>query len=180
MYGTVLDSQQYKLQPLDPRTVVREDFNKEEIKNRDSKLTFTLSSAIIDFGLIQPTSPVIRENTLKVSTSGLPYSIIAFEDHPPRPVPSVQDIPDTTCDDGNCWETQESAWLNPLAFGFGISLFSDKYRQLANEEAGEIKQSVANSNQDKELKVTYKVNIAKSQPAGTYINTITYILVPNF
>lgn len=176
----ILGNQDYNVEILDPRTVMKEGEGREKNQSPSLLFSFSLSSMSIDFGLIRPTNPVIRENTIGVlMPSGFSYSLIGFEDHPLRAAPfkkgAAQDIPDTACDNGTCRETVESLWVNPLAFGFGFSRGQDRYRQFANDEAGEVKQSIFTHN-----KIIFKVNVAKTQPAGVYTNTITYILVPTF
>lgn len=172
----VLGNKDFNLQILDPKTIImRNSENKDKKEQKENKLTFTLSSTVIDFGIIKPTNRILRENKIIASSSAsLGYSIIAFEDHPLRNSSLKIDIPDVTCDNGTCRENIASLWVNPLAFGFGYSLTGDEYQQFANEESSEIKQITS------EGTITYKINVPKTQPSGIYTNTITYILVPNF
>lgn len=174
--GLVLGNKDFNLQILDPRTIIMKDTeNKDKKEQKENKLTLTLSSTFIDFGVIKPTSRVLRENRITASSSAfLGYSVIAFEDHPFRDSRQKIDIPDVTCDNGTCRENIASTWINPFAFGFGYSLYRDEYRQFANEEASEVKQIIDAGT------ITYKINVPKTQSSGLYTNTITYILVPNF
>ncbi|MBI4092004.1 MAG: hypothetical protein HY427_02260 [Candidatus Levybacteria bacterium] len=177
--------------------------------------TFSISTTDINFGALVPGEPVIRDNTLTISqgsTSG--YQVTVQEDHPLRisstntpaspseaPHRLVQgeagraDIPDTTCDAGNCSHTQGAAWTSPLTYGLGYrcdnvsgsdcnSGFASKnfYKRFASAEAGEtahVVMSSANVGRNREGKITYKVNISASQPAGVYQNIIEYIATPS-
>ncbi len=174
--GLVLGNKDFNLQVLDPRTIIMKNIeNKDKKEQKENKLTLTLSSTLIDFGIVKPTSRILRENRIIASSSAsLGYSVIVFEDHPLRNSSLKIDIPDVTCDNGTCRENIASTWVNPFAFGFGYSLAKDEYRQFANEEASETKQIIG------EGTITYKINVPKTQPSGIYTNNITYILVPNF
>jgi hypothetical protein len=156
---------------------------------------FAISETLIDFGIISPTNPVTRTNNLIVSSgSAFGYSVKAFENHELLAT-SGTTIPDTTCDNGSCSETTASEWSNTLTYGFGYrcdavsgsdcpSGFStDYYKQFANASTNETIQSVMsglNVGRDKEVKITYKVNISGTQLAGVYKNRITYIATPTY
>lgn len=165
----ILGSQDYNLQPLDPRTVV-EELGK---KQAEGKLTLTIAQTFIDFGTILPTNQVVRENKIEVKTNPkLSYSIVAFEDNPL--------ILDTTCDDGACNEKNSSVWANPLAYGFGLSLDGSRFKQFANVTSAESKQAILTGRGNQEFKIIYKLNISKTQAPGAYTNVINYILIPSF
>lgn len=176
----ILGSQDYQLEILNPKVPVKQEHNnKDENKGRDIKLTLTLSSDRIDFGVLRPTVPVLRETSLKITTTNnFPYSIFAFEDGPLKFGTSV--IPDTTCDNGTCSEVIKSAWTNPLVFGFGMSLDGENYQQLANEGEGEVKQAILKDKNEEQAKIIYKLNVPNTQISGIYSNTITFILVPDY
>ena len=156
---------------------------------------FSISSVLIDFGSLSPTTPVTRTNTLTVSNgSAHGYSVTAIEDHPLTYLSNT--IPDTTCDAGNCTETTAAAWVNTLTFGFGYrcdnvtgtdceSGFSDStfYKSFADKSKAKTPQTVMsglNVGRNKEGQITYKVNISGTQAAGQYTNTLTYIATPTF
>lgn len=156
-----------------------------------------LSADIIDFGTLSPTNPIIR--TVNLSVYSLPlygYSIIAYENHPLKngSEPPAQIIPDTTCDNGQCNEENAGAWTNTLTYGFGYrcdnlagndcgSSFSNPsfykhFADISNSTAPSVMKGIGSENKD--IRLSYKVNIPGTQPEGIYSNIITYIAVPNF
>lgn len=158
---------------------------------------FSVSQPIIDFGILSPTNPVVRISTLRVlNPSARGYSVIVSEDHPLQASDSATFIPDTTCDSGLCSETKASAWTSTLSYGFGYRCtnikgkdcvldFSDPayYKQFPNTDSGEQSQSAmqsATAGPQKEAQIVYKLNVAGTQAAGSYTNTIRIIASPNF
>ncbi|MBI4091723.1 MAG: hypothetical protein HY427_00755, partial [Candidatus Levybacteria bacterium] len=91
--------------------------------------------------------------------------------------------------------TTAAAWTSPLTYGFGYrcdnvsgsdcsSAFATTnfYKQFASEEAVEPAQvvmSTSNVGRNRQGKITYKINISASQPAGIYQNVIKYIATPS-
>lgn len=158
--------------------------------------TFSISTTDINFGALVPGEPVTRDNTLTVSNgSATGYQVTLEQDHPLRISSTNTDIPDTTCDAGNCSHTQGAVWTSPLTYGFGYrcdnvagsdcsSAFATTnfYKQFASEEAGESAQVVMSSTnvgRNRQGKITYKINISASQLAGIYQNIIKYIATPS-
>lgn len=158
---------------------------------------FTVTLSAIDFGVLSPTNPIIRTSTIKVSNpSSKGYSVSISEDHPLQASNSASFIPDTTCDSGVCSESIASAWTSTLSFGFGYrcnnlkgadcaSDFSNQnfYKQFANTSTKETPQVIMQSNsisKGKEAQIVYKLNIAGTQPSGSYSNTISLIASPNY
>lgn len=159
------------------------------------QFVFSLSSLFIDFGVINPGEPITRTNTLTVTNrTAHGYQVTALENSEMKLKNSDIVIPDTTCDSGSCSETSAATWSNPLTFGFGYrcddlsgsdcdSGFSTSsyFKQFSNASKGEspaVVMSGADSGVDKQVQITYKVNISNTQPAGEYLNTITYIATP--
>ena len=158
----------------------------------------SLSSNLVDFGTLSPTNPILRTLTLSVySLSAYGYSVIASEDHPLQisPDASGANIPDTTCDNGECSHDQAQEWINTLTYGFGYrcdnvtgfdcdSSFSNTnfYKHFADISNGQSSQSVMAGigSKNKDVRLSYKVNISGNQAQGVYTNIITYIAVPNF
>ena len=157
---------------------------------------FTISQASVDFGILYPTNPLTRTFTLSLSRgSATGYSIFSSQDHPPQNA-SESIIPDTTCDSGTCSESTGGLWTNTLTYGFGYRCdnvsgkdcsadftTSNFYKQFADDSKNETGQPIMNSRgigETSEAKITYKINIAGTQPQGNYGNTVTYIAVPNF
>lgn len=158
---------------------------------------FSISETNINFGTLSPTTPVTRTNNLTISNgSANGYQITAFENHQLN-VPSTGSIiPDTTCDDGTCTQSTSALWNNTLTYGFGYRCdnvtgtdcasgftTANYYKQFADNSVSETPQAVVsgtNVGTNKQVQITYKVNISSSQPPGTYTNVITYIATPTF
>ena len=155
--------------------------------------SFTISDLTIDFGTLVPQTPVTATNILTVSAGGAGgYQVLAFETHPLRSETNV-DIPDTTCDSGNCNEATADVWSQNTTYGFGFNISGDDvptdfidntyFRQFANQEAGETAQTVMSKNgvtRQSQATVTYKVNISSTQPSGNYQTQIVYLAVPSY
>lgn len=158
---------------------------------------FSISQTQVDFGTLTPTNPVTRTNILKISNgSANGYQVTAFENHQLLNPGNGFAIPDTTCDNGLCTETTSAQWTNTLTYGFGYRCDnvagsdcatgftnSNYYKQFADASLNESPQSVmsgTNVGRNKEVQITYKVNISGTQPAGTYTNVITYVATPTF
>src|SRR3989304_4550531 len=121
--------------------------------------TFSISTTNINFGTLVPGEPVTRDNTLTVSNgSATGYQVTLEQDHPLRISSTNADIPDTTCDAGNCSYTTAAAWTSPLTYGFGYRCdnvsgsdcspsfaTANSYKQFASKEAGESAQVVMSS-----------------------------------
>jgi len=160
--------------------------------------SISLSSDIVDFGILSPTNPIIR--TVDLSTYSLPvygYSVISFENEPLTAIQSVNKtlIPDTTCDNGECDDQNASEWINTLTYGFGYrcdnligadcdSSFAktNSYKHFPDISSNDDPQSIAAGfgSKDKKIRISYKVNISGTQAQNIYKNTVTYIGVPNF
>lgn len=157
--------------------------------------TFTVTPTSLDFGTIDPTSPVSRTNILDVLSSASGYSVTAIEDHSLKSAAGTV-IPDTTCDSGVCTPSTAAPWVNNLTYGFGyrcdnvtltdcISGFSANYfKPFPNLQLAQtpqvVMQNASSSLSDKQSQITYKVNVAGTQIPGVYTNTITYVASPNF
>lgn len=157
--------------------------------------TFSISNIEANFGTLTPGEPITRNTLLTVSNgSAFGYQVTASENHAPRVNQTGFDIPDTTCDSGTCTQTTAAAWTSPLTYGFGYRCddvsgtdcntdFSNStyYKQFANLENGESPVSVMSSpnvGRSRQSRITYKINISATQPAGIYQNIIQYIATP--
>lgn len=170
------------------------------LENIASALPFSVSLSLetVDFGSLSPTNPIIRTVDLSIySLSAYGYSILAFEDHPLQmnPDASGANIPNTTCDNGRCSHENPQEWTNTLTYGFGYrcdnvtgfncnSSFSKPnfYKQFADNSNSMPPQSVMAGigSKNKDVRLSYKVNISGNQPQGIYSNIITFIAIPNF
>ncbi|MDO8460853.1 MAG: hypothetical protein Q7S38_00245 [bacterium] len=157
--------------------------------------SFTISQTLIDFGIITPTNPVTRTNSLTISNrSANGYTVTASQTSPLKSSQGAT-IPDTTCDDGTCTQTTASAWTGTLTYGFGYrcdnqtgtdcatgftgSIFYKQFADSSNSENAQAVMSGATTG-TKKSQITYKINISGTQAAGTYSNIITYIATPTF
>lgn len=160
--------------------------------------SISLSSNLVDFGVLNPTNPIIRTIDLRInSLTAYGYSVLIFENEPLTTISenSKEFIPDTTCDNGQCSTENTSEWNNALTYGFGyrcdnlagtdcdISFARPNYYRhfpdLANnDDLVSIMAGVGSNN--KEARISYKVNISGTQAQDTYSNIVTYIAVPNF
>lgn len=199
-----LFNSQYKIQGTTdqntPQTLKSTNFtinsllDSSDKKNRKDHFTFTLSKNSIDFGILSPTNPILRDQTIAITTgpTASGYSLNALSNH------ELQDksdttIPSTTCDNGTCSIYTASDWTNILTYGYGYrcdgsdceNSFSQPtyYKQfplISKEETFiPIITGVQNSRAI-ESKITHKVTISRSQKEADYFNTITYIASPNF
>lgn len=157
-----------------------------------SSFNFSISNTSINFGTITPGEPLVRTNNLTVSSpSG--YAITAAENSSLKNS-NGNTIPDTTCDTGTCTQNVSALWLSPLTYGLGYrcnnlngtdcsSIFAQSgyFAQFANTASSETPVVVMQNETGSQSQgqITYKLNIAASQPSGTYQNTIQYIAIPS-
>lgn len=163
----------------------------------DAKFRFSISETFIDFGVIDPGTPVTRTNSLTVyAGSALGYSVYASQNAPLTSAESGTIIPNTTCDDGNCTENSSSEWSGVLTYGFGYRCDNEEgkdcppsfttskfYKHFADSSKNEIEQEImsgTNVGKNKKVKITYKLNISATQKAGPYGNIVTYVATPTF
>lgn len=157
--------------------------------------SISLSSDVVNFGTLSPTNPIVRTVNLNVQGPLSGYSVVAIENH----LPLASDgsfIPRTTCDNGMCGVESASEWINTLTYGFGYRCDNTKdadcddsfkksnfYRHFPDAGSNtELEQSIMEGigSNNKEVRISYKVNVSGTQAKGPYSNTITYIAVPNF
>jgi hypothetical protein len=157
--------------------------------------SFTISNTFVDFGTLSANNPVTRTTILTVSNgSAFGYNVYASESSQLISPPNGAIIPDTTCDTGLCTETTSAAWTSALTYGFGYRCdnvtgtdcaftTANHYKQFADVSKGETSQAVmtgVNVGRNKQVQITYKVNVSNLQPAGQYRNIINYIATPTF
>ncbi len=158
------------------------------------KFAFSIDNRFIDLGTLTATTPVTRVNTLTVSNgSAHGYAVTANENHQLQVPVSGALIPDTTCDNGTCSPTTSAAWTSTLTYGFGYRCdnvsgtdcasgftTSTFYKQFAASPSAQTVMSGTNVGKNKQVTITYKVNISSTQAAGLYGNVITYVATPTF
>lgn len=167
-------------------------------------LSFTISNTTVDFGTLTPQTPSTGYTDLSVITNSPEgYQVTAYENFPMRHTgygDSVNKIPYGAAagDDlpfNSITESAEGDWdAFTTQFGFGYTLsnlsgsdaeFTSGYREFADDSFSETPQIIMSKSgttteSGSQVRVTYQVNIDETQPAGTYENTITYILTATF
>jgi hypothetical protein len=157
---------------------------------------FSITNNFIDFGTIDPTTPVLRTSLLTVSNgSAFGYQVTASDNHNLRSNGSGNEIPPTACGDSGptCDPNTAGPWTSTLTYGFGYrcdneagtdcdTQFTDPtfYKPFAASPSAVIVMSGATVGRNKQTQITYKVNIPGNQPAGLYTNVINYIATPTF
>lgn len=153
--------------------------------------SLTASQETINFGEIKPGEPVIRSHSLFVPAFSYGSQILAYETHALRSI-DKSEIPNASCDNGNCTNILPDVWLSPLTYGFGYrcdnitaegcetNTNKDTYKRFSNLEVGETASFVL-SQEGHETKsvVSYKLNIPGNQKEQGYQTDIYYIGVPN-
>ena len=156
---------------------------------------FSISSINVDFGIVTPQVPKTANNTLRITTgAAYGYEVQAYE------VSSLKTtggdaIPDTACDTAtSCTTTDANIWSDATRYGFGYNMSgedvntndfvdSSYYRPFANAELSEPAVPVMSSSgiaTDSAATVTYKINIAPTQPSGRYTTIVKYLAIPSY
>lgn len=155
---------------------------------------FSISDLDIDLGLLTPGSHNSDSNILTISTKGASgYSIYSYEAHPLKHLDASYTIPDTTCDNASCSESQAEIWTNQDIPGFGFNIAgvhvssdfvdSSYFRQFADKQSSEDAQLIMSSSNiglNDQATVTYKAGISGNQASGNYQTHIVYIAIPGY
>ncbi len=157
---------------------------------------FSVAGNFIDFGIVNPTSPVLRTSTLTVSNgSAFGYQVTASENHNLRDNRTGFEIPPTACGDSgpSCSDTSAGPWTSTLTYGFGYrcdnqsgtdcdTQFADPtyYKAFIASPSAVTVMSGVTVGRNKVAQITYKLNTSGSQTAGLYTNVINYIATPMF
>lgn len=153
-----------------------------------------ISATFIDFGTLDANSPVTRTNDLIINNgSAGGYQVTAQENHELLSPPTGSLIVNTTCDNGLCTNTISDVWTSSSTYGFGYRCdnvtgtdcasgfaSANNYKQFAKNPTATSVMSGTNVGRNKEVTITYKVNVAPIQPSGQYTNIITYVATPTF
>lgn len=155
-------------------------------KNSNSKkpFTFSISKTLVDFGIISPTDPVTRLQTLTISKGiAQGYRVLASENYALKNIKNEEFIPDTSCDNGTCTSKIASFWENVLTYGFGFKTSFNSFKRFSNESQNEENEAIIQRLYSQEIETTeilYKINISGTQNPGLYENTVTMIAIPSF
>lgn len=157
---------------------------------------FSIVNNFIDFGIVNPTSPVLRTSVLTISNgSAFGYRVTASDNHNLRDNSTGAEIPPVACGDLGpaCTSASAGPWTSTLTYGFGYrcdnstgtdcnTQFTNPtyYRPFAASPSAEVVMSGLNVGRKKITQITYKLNVSGAQPAGVYTNVINYIATPTF
>jgi len=157
---------------------------------------FSVTNNFIDFGIISPTTPVLRTSLLTISNgSAFGYQVTASQNHNLRANGSGDEIPPTACGDSgpSCSPTSAGPWTSILTYGFGYrcdnnagtdcdTQFADStyYKPFVASPSAVVVMSGVTVGRNKVTQITYKLNISGAQSAGLYTNVINYIATPTF
>jgi hypothetical protein len=157
---------------------------------------FSITNNFIDFGIISPTSPVLRTSLLTISNgSAFGYQVTASDNHNLRVNSSGAEIPPTACGDSgpSCTPTTAGPWTSTLTYGFGYRCDNNAgtdcdaqflnptyYKPFNASPSAVAVMGGATVGRNKVTQITYKLNISGAQPAGLYTNIINYIATPTF
>jgi len=171
------------------------------IYNTFNKFRFVINDPdlAINFGALTPDIGTTASHSISISCpAGHGYQILVRENRPLSILGSGQTIPDTSCNIGStCTPSSSAIWNSSTSYGFGYNVigtdindnptgigtsqyFTDisYYRPFSTTAQYVMSENVPVSNH--QARVTYKVLISSSQPAGNYTNSINFIAVPNY
>lgn len=151
----------------------------------------TSSQDTINFGEIKPGEPIIRSHSLFIPAFSHGSQVLVHETHVLRSL-DKSEIPNASCDNGNCTNILTDLWVSPLTYGFGYrcdnitasaceeNLNKDTYKRFSTLEVGETA-SLLMSQDGSQVKsvVSYKLNIPGNQKEQGYQTDIYYIGIPN-
>lgn len=166
-------------------------------------LSFTISNTVVDFGMLTPKTPSTGGSDITVITNSPEgYRVTVHETTPLKlkNVTGTTRIPygSANGDDlpfNSITESSQGNWNDyNTQFGFGFTVanltgadatFTSGYREFADYSFSETPQEIMSKNGSTpetgaSVRVTYQVNVDDIQPAGTYENTIVYILTATY
>ncbi len=159
---------------------------------RQQRFAFSLSNTLIDFGTLTANNPITRTTTLTVtSNASHGYQVTAMENHALSLPTNGAVIPNTTCDNGLCSPTVSDVWTSVSTYGLGYrcdnasgsncagGFGANQYKQFSASPSATVVMAGLTGTNLQSI-ITYKINIATTQPAGLYTNQIQYIATPTF
>ena len=161
--------------------------------------SFSVSSLILDMGILFPEQPATASSQLIISTgSAGGYSISAYEDYSLQTPDNSASIPDTSCDLSQCARSQAQLWTGNTTYGFGFNIKGNDtapdfetpyfYRPFANQAEGQPPQIIMAGQINvpnppsyiKKATINLKTNVSTDQKIGKYANEITLLALPNY
>ncbi len=157
---------------------------------------FSISDTNVSFGTVTPQSAATDSITLEVDFGAAGQYEVTAEELQEMSLQNGNDtIPDTTCNGGGdtCTETSAKTWNSSTTYGFGYNMqgsgiptdfiSSAYYRPFPNRtlvEAPAVVMSSLNVVKNHQSTMTFKVNVAPNQSAGTYSTVVNFIATPTF
>ncbi len=185
-----------QLQPIEQDIqIIRGNGWTAVLSNKEDKkkpFLFYVSNDLVNFGEINPGEPLLRTQTISVDPgSAKKFQVVVLQDHPLRSA-EKHEIPNTSCDNGNCTNILPDTWNSPLTYGFGYRcenitgqtcnavINSDTYRRFPNLEAGELPAPLLYSSgrEKSEAMIEYKINVPGNQPNSGYTTNVTLLASP--
>lgn len=187
---------QEKSPQTNPSVIIGENY--KLVYPLDNKMfVFSISQTFIDYGILSPSNPVKRSNTISIlSTNPAGYTVKTSQNHNLQSSSSKATIPDTSCDTGTCSVSLPDLWNNSLTYGFGyrcdnlydvsscLNDFSNinYYKRFPNMSESQnpypvIQQTNAINSKGQ---ITYQLNLSRTQEQGFYNSAITFVATPNF
>jgi len=155
---------------------------------------FSVSNTNINLGAFLPGAPSTATTNLTISFGDGQYQVTAIEEGLLK-TQSGSVIPDTTCDGANntCSESLARVWSSSAAYGFGYGIsgndiaddFIDSryYRPFPDQTSNESPATVMISNtakSNRQSTITFKTNVASTQPTGSYQTVINFVATPSY
>ena len=156
---------------------------------------FSIDKTFIDFGTVTPGSFIQRTNLLTISNgSAFGYQVTVSQNHNLRVNATGQEIPATVCNSGSpCTTSTAGIWNDPLTYGFGYNCqnvsgtdcvpgFTDAtyYKPFIASPSAVAVMSGLVVGTNKQVTISYQLNVSGSQAPGLYTNIINYIATPTF
>ncbi len=170
--------------------------------------SFTISNTNIAFGSIIPGGgPSTATTSLTVGfSSANGYQVTAIEGNSLQTLSGSSSVSDTSCDSGtSCTISSANTWSSSSTFGFGYTMSSTahsvdlpsdfsngtKYRPFANAANSDSAKTVMtntpsvvtgpthlNRGDTRQATMTFKLNVASTQTAGTYTTVVRLTATP--
>ena len=153
--------------------------------------TFTISDLSIDFGSLTVDYFNEQTNSLTISNGsarGYEVTVLANKQLTSQ---SANTIPKTTCGDPVCTISNAQPWTSTDYYGFGFNVDGDEkasdftdstyFRPFPDENSGDSDQKVMEGTvvgTNKQVDITYRINISALQAAGDYENFLTFTAAP--
>ncbi|MDR0463142.1 MAG: hypothetical protein LBG64_02905 [Pseudomonadales bacterium] len=159
-----------------------------------ASLEVRMSSMVANMGMVSP--GIFGEDQIQISVNATAdtggYVMYAIGDNPLSRPSNGQFIPNTNCDEGCDFQTA-GIWTNPGNQGFGFNVTgadvvgfpnADYFKPFANSSLGEpmviiARQTDVDQLADRLTTVNLRVSVPGNLQAGTYQNSLLFLVLPN-